>query len=60
MDLTRRRNREGFVGFVRPKVRRSEVAALIARGLLAEAAPQDRVAVALVLGEWLDRALGTR
>ncbi len=57
MQQSRQRRREGFVGVIAMEVRQREVAALIARGLLAAADRDDRGAIAEALGRLLDTVL---
>ncbi len=57
MRQSRERRREGFVGVIGVELRQREVAALVARGLLAAADRGDRGAIAEALGRLLDSLL---
>ena len=57
MRQSRQRRRDGFVGVISVELRQREVAALIARGLLAAADCNDRGAIADALGRLLDVVL---
>jgi hypothetical protein len=57
MRQSRQRRREGFIGVICVEVRQREVAALVARGLLAAADRGDRGAIAEALGRLLDSLL---
>lgn len=57
MRRTRERRRAGLFGVVLLEVRRSEIEALVRRGLLAAEDQADRLAIARAIGRLLDLTL---
>ncbi len=57
MRRARERRRVGLFGVVHLEVRRSEIEALVRRGLLAPEGQTDRLAIARAIGRLLDLTL---